>query len=77
MSTAASWRFPTSHGSEQAQLDTLKVRDAKDVEQVVRAAIADEQPLEVIGHASKRFVEGFAIGQSGERIGHCLAPRFG
>ncbi len=31
-------------------MDTLKVRDAKDVEQVVRAAIASDQPLEIIGH---------------------------
>jgi glycolate oxidase FAD binding subunit len=37
-------------------VDTLKVRDAKDVEQVVRAAIAGEQPLEIIGHGSKRLV---------------------
>jgi len=37
-------------------VDTLKVRDAKDVEQVVRAAIANEQPLEIIGHGSKRMV---------------------
>ena len=35
-------------------MDTLKVRDAKDVEQVVRSAIASEQPLEIIGHGSKR-----------------------
>jgi glycolate oxidase FAD binding subunit len=39
-------------------VDTLKVRDAGDVEQAVRAAIASEQPLEIIGHGSKR-----AIGQ--------------
>jgi glycolate oxidase FAD binding subunit len=37
-------------------VDTLKVRDAADVEQVVRAAIASEQPLEIIGHGSKRMV---------------------
>jgi glycolate oxidase FAD binding subunit len=37
-------------------VDTLKVRDAKDVEQVVRAALAGEQPLEVIGHGSKRLI---------------------
>jgi glycolate oxidase FAD binding subunit len=37
-------------------VDTLKVRDAKDVEQVVRAAIASEQPLEIIGHGSKRLI---------------------
>ena len=37
-------------------MDTLRVRDAKDVEQVVRAAIANEQPLEIIGHGSKRGI---------------------
>jgi glycolate oxidase FAD binding subunit len=37
-------------------VDTLKVRDAKDVEDVVRAAIASEQPLEIIGHGSKRLI---------------------
>jgi glycolate oxidase FAD binding subunit len=37
-------------------VDTLKVRDPKDVEQVVRAAIASEQPLEIIGHGSKRLI---------------------
>jgi glycolate oxidase FAD binding subunit len=37
-------------------VDTLKVRDAADVEQVVRAALASEQPLEIIGHGSKRMV---------------------
>src|SRR5450755_2668540 len=37
-------------------VDTLKVRDAADVEAVVRAAIADEQPLEIIGHGSKRLI---------------------
>jgi glycolate oxidase FAD binding subunit len=37
-------------------LDTLKVRDADDVEQVVRAALASEQPLEIVGHGSKRLV---------------------
>ena len=55
MSTAASWRFPNCRGSE-AHVDILKVRDAKDVEQVVRAAIASEQPLEIVGHGSKRLV---------------------
>jgi glycolate oxidase FAD binding subunit len=39
-------------------VDTLKVRDAKDVEEAVRGAVAAEQPLEIIGHGSKR-----AIGQ--------------
>ena len=37
-------------------MDTLKVRDARDVEEVVRAAIAGEQPLEIIGHATKRQI---------------------
>ena len=35
-------------------MDTLKVRDAGDVEQAVRAALAGEQPLEIIGHGTKR-----------------------
>jgi glycolate oxidase FAD binding subunit len=37
-------------------VDTLKVRDAADVEQVVRSALASEQPLEIIGHGSKRLI---------------------
>src|ERR1700712_4762425 len=37
-------------------MDTLKVRDAADVEQVVRAALASEQPLEIVGHGSKRMI---------------------
>jgi glycolate oxidase FAD binding subunit len=37
-------------------VDTLRVRDAKDVEEVVRAAIANEQPLEIIGHGTKRLI---------------------
>jgi glycolate oxidase FAD binding subunit len=37
-------------------VDTLKIRDARDVEEAVRAAIAGEQPLEIIGHGSKRQV---------------------
>ena len=37
-------------------MDTLKVRDAADVEQAVRAAIAGEQPLEIIGHGSRRLI---------------------
>jgi glycolate oxidase FAD binding subunit len=37
-------------------VDTLKVRDAKDVEEVVRAAVASEQPLEIVGHGSKRAI---------------------
>jgi glycolate oxidase FAD binding subunit len=37
-------------------VDTLRVRDAGDVEQVVRAALANEQPLEIVGHGSKRLI---------------------
>jgi len=37
-------------------VDTLKIRDAKDVEDAVRAALASEQPLEIIGHGSKRLI---------------------
>ena len=37
-------------------MDTLKVRDARDVEQVVRAAISNDQPLEIVGHGSKRQI---------------------
>src|SRR5206468_4996953 len=37
-------------------VDTLKVRDASDVEEVVRAAVASEQPLEIVGHGSKRSI---------------------
>jgi glycolate oxidase FAD binding subunit len=37
-------------------VDTLKIRDAGDVEDVVRAAIASEQPLEIVGHGSKRLI---------------------
>jgi glycolate oxidase FAD binding subunit len=54
MSMAASWHFPTFRDFEQAPVDTLKVRDAGDVEQAVRAALAGEQPLEIIGHGTKR-----------------------
>src|SRR3954463_4641087 len=38
------------------RVDTSRVRDAKDVEQVVRAAIASDQPLEIIGHGSRRQI---------------------
>lgn len=37
-------------------MDTPKVRDARDVEEVARAAIASEQPLEIIGHGSRRQI---------------------
>jgi glycolate oxidase FAD binding subunit len=49
---------PPQGGREQrgVDVDTLKVRDAKDVETAVRAAIASEQPLEIIGHGTKRMV---------------------
>ena len=37
-------------------VDILKIRDAADVEAAVRAAIAAEQPVEIVGHGSKRSV---------------------
>jgi glycolate oxidase FAD binding subunit len=37
-------------------VDTLKVRDARDVEQAVRSALATDQPLEIIGHGTKRQI---------------------
>ncbi|MGA7809637.1 FAD-binding protein [Bradyrhizobium sp.] len=37
-------------------MDTLKIRNAADVEQAVRAAIADQQPLEILGHGSRRLI---------------------
>jgi len=37
-------------------VDILKIRDAKDVEEAVCAAIASEQPLEIAGHGSKRQI---------------------
>jgi glycolate oxidase FAD binding subunit len=44
------------HKETSVGVDTLKVRDAKDVEQAVRDALAAEQPLEIIGHGSKRAI---------------------
>src|SRR6202007_303643 len=35
---------------------TLHPRDARDVERAVRAAIASQQPLEIVGHGSKRLI---------------------
>jgi glycolate oxidase FAD binding subunit len=49
-------RGGTTVGACRASVDILKVRDAQDVEQAVRAAIASEQPLEIVGHGSKRMV---------------------
>jgi glycolate oxidase FAD binding subunit len=37
-------------------VDILKIRDGQDVETAVRAAIAGEQPLEIIGHGSRRQI---------------------
>ena len=56
MSTAASLPSLNFRGFEQVRVDILKVRDAKDVEQAVRAALASEQPLEIIGHGSQRLI---------------------
>src|ERR1700710_2555174 len=38
------------------RVDTLTIRDAKDVEDAVRTALASEQPLEIVGHGSKRLI---------------------
>jgi len=48
--------FLSPDEDEAAGVDTLRVRDAADVEEVVRAAIAGEQPLEIVGHGSKRQI---------------------
>ena len=56
MSMAASSPSPIFRGFEQAHVDTLKIRDARDVEDAVRAAIASDQPLEIIGHGGKRLI---------------------
>lgn len=37
-------------------VDTSGIRDATDVEEAVRTAIAREQPLEIVGHGSKRLI---------------------
>src|SRR5947209_9813405 len=37
-------------------VDTPRVRDARDVEEGVRAEIASEQPLEIIGHGTRRAI---------------------
>jgi glycolate oxidase FAD binding subunit len=37
-------------------VNILQIRDAADVEAAVRAAIASEQPLEIVGHGSKRSI---------------------
>ena len=42
--------------SGRKRVDTLKIRDAQDVEAAVRAAIASEQPLEITGHGSRRQI---------------------
>jgi glycolate oxidase FAD binding subunit len=53
---AASSLSPISRDFEQVSVDTPRIRDAKDVEEVVRAAIASDQPLEIAGHGSKRLI---------------------
>src|ERR1700739_3033060 len=50
-------KFLGGRGEGKAgRVDILKVSEARDVEQVVRAAIASDQPLEIIGHGSKRGI---------------------
>jgi glycolate oxidase FAD binding subunit len=45
-------------------VDSLKVTNAADVEQAVRAALADEQPLEILGHGTKRALGHAVAGQT-------------
>ena len=56
MCTAASSHFPIFLGFEQARVDTLKIRDARMSSRRCARRIASEQPLEIIGHGSKRLV---------------------
>ena len=49
------WFVPQNRG-EAVGVDTLKVRDAADVEAVVRSAIASDQPLEIMGHGTRRQI---------------------
>ena len=49
------WFVPQNRG-EAVGVDTLKVRDAADVEAVVRSAIASDQPLEIVGHGTRRQI---------------------
>src|ERR1700761_6443499 len=49
-------RAGTVKGRRGLGVDILKIRDAKDVETAVRDAIAAEQPLEIVGHGSKRGI---------------------
>ena len=37
-------------------MDILRVRDARAIEDAVRVAVAAEQPLEIVGHGSKRAI---------------------
>jgi glycolate dehydrogenase FAD-binding subunit len=56
MPTSRPSRYWSCGEGEAVGVDTPRVRDAGDVEQVVRAALASEQPLEIIGHGSKRLI---------------------
>ena len=37
-------------------VDTLTPRDARDVETAVRAALTSNQPLDIVGHGTKRAI---------------------
>src|SRR5258708_7131599 len=57
----ASCRFPISRGFDQpagtpSMTDTLKARDAKDVEKAVQWALGEDKALEILGHGSKRTI---------------------
>ena len=49
------WRFRIFRGSD-AMTDTLKPRDAKDVEAAVQWALAEGKTLEIVGHGTKRGI---------------------
>src|SRR3984957_4915156 len=47
--------WPTRR-NDRAMADTLKPRDAAEVEQAIRSALADGKTLEVVGHGTKRAI---------------------
>src|SRR5580704_16035749 len=47
--------WPTRR-SDRAMADPLKPRDAAEVEQAIRSALADGKALEVVGHGTKRAI---------------------
>ena len=57
MCTLAGWRFRIFRGSDPSTMaDSLKPRDAKDVEAAVQSVLAAGKTAEVVGHGSKRAI---------------------